>query len=83
MTAGTFSRRYSKNSFFGQVELLQNSVNQETRRASGKVECVSLRKVCAEIVCAEIVCAEIAVGSVPRRGGLTTAGTPPQYRTTS
>ena len=78
MTAGTFSRRYSKNSFFGQVELLQNSVNQETRRASGKVECVSLRKVCAEIVCAEI-----AVGSVPRRGGLTTAGTPPQYRTTS
>ena len=44
VTAGLTPTTYGRTQFFGQVELLQNSKNQETRRAEGQVTCVVFRK---------------------------------------
>ena len=44
VTAGLTPVTYGRLQFFGQVELLQNSKNNETRRAEGTTTCIVFRK---------------------------------------
>jgi len=44
VTVGLQPQKYAKGQFFGQVELLQNSKIQETRRAEAASSCVAFRK---------------------------------------
>ena len=44
VTGGLKPTAYSRQQFFGQVELLQGSKNQETRRAEGATTCVVFKK---------------------------------------
>jgi len=44
VTTGLAPQKYSRTHFFGQVELLQSTKNQETRKAEGEVTCITFRK---------------------------------------